>query len=231
VTSELPFRSAGSPCDQWQQCAGSFRIPEGVERFVVLILASGHEAKGSRNGNRGHRLVRAFRYRSVRIQYATDKLGSRFALRAGGREFFAHDALVDVAVVVRGSLVVLSPFAVPEFLERHVVHLTEFGQDLAHDRRAGEIAVLQHGQTIRVTQGREFFENGCLRQQSFRIGSLRDRVPKHEFRVADNREQRRQVRGRLGPGPARRILDIAKAALTKGVLRPARLPPPETSRS
>lgn len=38
------------PDDQWQQCAGSFRIPEGVERFVVLILASGHEAKGFRLG-------------------------------------------------------------------------------------------------------------------------------------------------------------------------------------
>ncbi len=38
------------PGDQWQQCAGSFRIPEGVERFVVLILASGHEAKGFRLG-------------------------------------------------------------------------------------------------------------------------------------------------------------------------------------
>ena len=38
------------PGEQWQQCAGSFRIPAEVERFVVLILASGQEAKGFRLG-------------------------------------------------------------------------------------------------------------------------------------------------------------------------------------
>lgn len=38
------------PGDPWQQCAGSFRIPAQVERFVVLILASGQEAKGFRLG-------------------------------------------------------------------------------------------------------------------------------------------------------------------------------------
>lgn len=47
----IPVRATAlRPGDQWQQCAGSFRIPEGVERFVVLILASGHESKGFRLG-------------------------------------------------------------------------------------------------------------------------------------------------------------------------------------
>lgn len=44
--SATPLR----PGDQWQQCAGSFRIPEGVGRFAVLIHASGQEAKGFRLG-------------------------------------------------------------------------------------------------------------------------------------------------------------------------------------
>ena len=47
----IPVRAAAlRPGDQWQQSAGSLRIPAGVARFVVLILASGHESKGFRLG-------------------------------------------------------------------------------------------------------------------------------------------------------------------------------------
>lgn len=38
------------PGNDWQQCSGSFRVPEGAERFVVMVVASGEESKGFRLG-------------------------------------------------------------------------------------------------------------------------------------------------------------------------------------
>ena len=38
------------PGSEWQQCSGSFRIPDGGQRFVVMIVASGQESKGFRLG-------------------------------------------------------------------------------------------------------------------------------------------------------------------------------------
>ncbi len=36
------------PGSDWQQSSGNFRIPDGVQRFVVMIAASGQESKGFR---------------------------------------------------------------------------------------------------------------------------------------------------------------------------------------
>lgn len=38
------------PGNDWQQCAGVFRIPDGVERFVLMVVASGQESQGFRLG-------------------------------------------------------------------------------------------------------------------------------------------------------------------------------------